>query len=82
MAETPPDTGQAQPDAVVSPPRQSARMRLPARKVLEDQAASRQLQEMRHTMNMNHASNEISGEIGALKELIVPLGPPSRADRQ
>lgn len=49
-------------------------MKLLARIVLEDRAASRQLQEMMHTMNMNNASNEIAGEVGALKELILVLG--------
>ena len=73
MAETSPDTGQARRDVVASPPRQSGRVRLPARKVLEDRAATRQLQEMMHTMNMNRSSNGISGEIGALKDLIVVL---------
>jgi hypothetical protein len=73
MAETPPDIGQARRDAVVSPPRQSALMRLLARKVLEDRAANRQLQEMMYIMNMNQTSNGISGEISALKELIVIL---------
>jgi hypothetical protein len=73
MAETSPDTGQAGRDVVASPPRQSGRLRLPARKVLEDRAATRQLQEMMHTMNMSQASNGISGEINALKDLIVVL---------
>jgi hypothetical protein len=73
MAEASPDTGQARRDVGANPPRQSARLRLPARKVLEDRAATRQLQEMMHTMNMNQASNGISGEISALKDLIVVL---------
>ena len=73
MAETPPDTGQARSDVVASPSRQSGRARMPARKVLEDRVATRQLQEMMHAMDTNQANTRISDEISVLKDLIVAL---------
>jgi hypothetical protein len=48
---------------------------MPARKVLEDRATNRQIQEMMHAMDTSQASNrkETSGEISALKDLITAL---------
>jgi hypothetical protein len=74
MAEVSPDTGQAQRDVVPSPSRASIRLRMPARKVLEDRATTRQMQEMMHAMDTSQASNKISEEIGVVKDLIVALG--------
>ena len=73
MAEISPETGQAQRDIVAGPPRSSTRLRMPARKVLEDRATSRQIQEMMHAMDTSQANNKISVEISALKDLIVAL---------
>ena len=74
MAEVSPDTGQVQRDVVPSPSRASIRLRMPARKVLEDRATTRQMQEMMHAMDTSQASNKISEEIGVVKDLIVALG--------
>ena len=73
MAEVSPDTGEAQRNVVASPSRSSARLRMPARKVLEDRATSRQLQEMMHAVDTSQASTRISVEVSALKDLIVAL---------
>ena len=73
MAETPPDIGQARQDVVASPPRQNGRVRMPARKLLEDRATTRHLQEMIHAMDTSQATSKLSGEIWALKDLIVAL---------
>ena len=70
MAGTPPNTGQARSDVVA---RQSGRARMPARKVLEDRVATRQLQEMMHAMDTSQANTRISNEISVLKDLIVAL---------
>jgi hypothetical protein len=49
---------------------------MPVRKVLEDGVATRQLQEMMHAMDSSQANTRISGEISALKDLIVALSHP------
>jgi hypothetical protein len=49
---------------------------MPVRKVLEDGVATRQLQEMMHAMDSSQANTRTSGEISALKDLIVALSHP------
>ena len=67
MSELPPDTGQA------SAARHSGRVKTPARKVLEDRATTRQLQQMVHAINMSQASSGVSAEVNAVNGLIVAL---------
>ena len=67
MSEIPPDTGQ------VSAARHSGRAKTPARKVLEDQAITRQLQQMMYAINTSQASSGVSIEINAVNGLIVAL---------
>lgn len=73
MEDVSPDTGEAQRNVVASPPRTGVRMRVPARKVLEDRATGRQLQEMMHAIDTSQASTRLSVEVSALKDLIVAL---------
>ena len=68
MSEIPPDTGQ------VSAARHSGRVKTPARKVLEDRATNRQLQQMMHAINTSQAKSGVSAEVDAVHGLIVALG--------
>ena len=74
MAEASPDSNQAQRDVGTKPARASVRLRMLARKVLEDRATHRQIQEMMHDKDTSQGSNRISEEIGTVKDLIVALG--------
>ena len=73
MSEISPDTGQAQRDIAAGSARCSGRERMPARKVLEERAANRQLQKRMHAIEARQASSGISVEVNAVNGPIVAL---------